>query len=229
MAACIKWPEYLELKVLCKSGNEKKGFLKQCWITWAVNFYLMREFPNEYQGHDIWRWLFLYCKCLFCYLICYIAARSSQRVIWWVSACAQCWMTDWRKASCFVPLRFWSISCRIQQGWKCFVNESLIWIVLGSSSHICLWNSVLTVFVWLCGKSKPFWGLSVNFVLMLANYRIQAILTDKSSSSLIPTLTVLTYLHVFQKKFSLLLLSSFGCMRWGAKSACQKAKEILSL
>ena len=51
-----------------------------------------------------------------------------------------------------------------------------------------------------------------NFVLMLVIYRIQAILTDKSSSSVIPTLPVLTYLNVSQK-FSLLLLNSFGYVR----------------
>lgn len=53
LGACIEWPEYQELKVLGKSGSVKKGFLRQCWITWAVNFYVMREFQKEYQSHDI--------------------------------------------------------------------------------------------------------------------------------------------------------------------------------
>lgn len=118
-----------------------------------------------------------------------------------------------KKASCFVPLRFWSTSCRIQQGWKCFVNGSLIWLALGSSSNICLWNTVLTVFVWLCGKIKPFyccWDFFENFVLMLAICRIQHNLTDKSYSSfLILTFPELPYLNASQ---SISFFVEFFCL-----------------
>lgn len=146
----------------------------------------------------------LYCKCLFCCLICYIGASSSWWVIWWVSACAQHWMTEEKLP--VLRLRFLSLGCRIQQGWNCSVNGSLIWLALNSRSGICLWSTVPIQFLYD----------SVLLKLVrrcLQSCRIQAILLDKSSSPLIPTLTVVTYLNVSQKKLSFLLLIALPFMR----------------
>lgn len=124
MASFIEWPKYWELRVLCKSGNGKKKFLRQCWITWSVNFCLMREFQKEYQGHDIWGWLSCIVNAFFAawFVTLEHAIHSGSS-----DGCQPVLSTEWLKKS----VLFWD--------W-----DSCLWVAEFSKDGIVLWMGLLS-------------------------------------------------------------------------------------
>lgn len=160
---------------------EKKIILEAVLDYLVCEFCLMREFQKEYPGCGIWGWLSCVVNAFFLLGLLHWSKQFIEGHLMGVSLCSV--LDDWRKAACFeMEILIYQLqnSARMELfcEWVSYLACTLLQVkhlsLKCSRQFLC--SSVLLKLVRRCSQSC----------------RIQAILLDKSSSPLIPTLPVVT-------------------------------------